>query len=201
VIAQTFVLGLLGERTGRYSLDAMTRPLNALADTIESVLADREITFSWQVFVNGAPAKPEDLTSLIDIWPVLDYRAVEPGQAATAAVRKTVKDAGLDSAYDATVRLTGAVPLLDQQFATLQQGVGFNSAITGAIILIVLWLALRSVRIVLAIVITILAGLIVATALGLLLVGAFNPISVAFAVLFVGLGADFAIQFSVRFSR
>ena len=198
-LAQTFILGLLGERTGRYSLDDMTRPLNTLANTIESVLAGRETTFSWQVFVNGAPAKPEDLTSLIDIWPVLNYRAVEPGQAATAAVRKTVKDAGLDSAYDATVRLTGAVPLLDQQFATLQQGVGFNSAITGAIILIVLWLALRSVRIVFAVVITILAGLVVATALGLLMVGAFNPISVAFAVLFVGLGADFAIQFSIRY--
>ena len=198
-LAQTFILGLLGERTGRYSLDAMTRPLNTLADTIESVLAGRETTFSWQVFVNGAPAKPEDLTSLIDIWPVLNYRAVEPGQTATAAVRKTVKDAGLNSAYDATVRLTGAVPLLDHQFATLRQGVGFNSAITGAIILIVLWLALRSVRIVLAVVITILAGLVVSTALGLLLVGSFNPISVAFAVLFVGLGADFAIQFSVRY--
>ena len=69
-----------------------------------------------------------------------------------------------------------------------------NSAITGVIILIVLWLALRSVRIVLAVVITILAGLVVATALGLLLVGTFNPISVAFAVLFVGLGADFPIN-------
>ena len=100
-LAQSFILGLLGERTGRYSLDAMTRPLNTLADTIESVLAGRETTFSWQVFVNGAPAKPEDLTSLIDIWPVLNYCAVEPGQAATAAVRKTVKDAGLDLAYDA----------------------------------------------------------------------------------------------------
>jgi predicted RND superfamily exporter protein len=33
----------------------------------------------------------------------------------------------------------------------------------------------------------------------LALVGALNPISVAFAVLFVGLGADFAIQFSVRY--
>jgi hopanoid biosynthesis associated RND transporter like protein HpnN len=31
------------------------------------------------------------------------------------------------------------------------------------------------------------------------MVGAFNPISVAFAVLFIGLGADFAIQFSVRY--
>ena len=36
-------------------------------------------------------------------------------------------------------------------------------------------------------------------ALGLLLAGSFNPISVAFAVLFVGLGADFAIQYSVRY--
>ena len=41
----------------------MTRPPNTLADTIESVLTGRETTFSWQVFVNGAPAKPEDLTS------------------------------------------------------------------------------------------------------------------------------------------
>lgn len=31
------------------------------------------------------------------------------------------------------------------------------------------------------------------------MVGALNPISVAFAVLCVGLGADFAIQFSVRY--
>ncbi len=36
-------------------------------------------------------------------------------------------------------------------------------------------------------------------ALGLLLVGELNPISVAFAALFVGLGIDFGIQFSVRY--
>ena len=32
-----------------------------------------------------------------------------------------------------------------------------------------------------------------------MMVGALNMISVAFAVLFVGLGVDFAIQFSVRY--
>ena len=31
------------------------------------------------------------------------------------------------------------------------------------------------------------------------MVGALNPISVAFAVLFVGIGVDFGIQFSVRY--
>jgi hopanoid biosynthesis associated RND transporter like protein HpnN len=42
-------------------------------------------------------------------------------------------------------------------------------------------------------------GLIVTAALGLMMVGALNLISVAFAVLFVGLGVDFGIQFAVRY--
>jgi uncharacterized protein len=44
-----------------------------------------------------------------------------------------------------------------------------------------------------------LAGLILTAAVGLLMVGTLNLISVAFAVLFVGLGVDFGIQFSVRY--
>ena len=42
-------------------------------------------------------------------------------------------------------------------------------------------------------------GLPITAALGLLLVGAFNLISVYFAVLFVGIGVDFGIQYSVRY--
>ena len=63
----------------------------------------------------------------------------------------------------------------------------------------ILWLALRSFKIVLAVSLTLAAGLAITAAVGLLIVGAFNPISLAFAVLCVGLGADFAIQFSVRY--
>ena len=42
-------------------------------------------------------------------------------------------------------------------------------------------------------------GLAITAALGLVMVGALNMISVAFAVLFVGLGVDFGIQFCVRY--
>jgi uncharacterized protein len=196
-LARTLSTSLQGVAAGRLRLDDMARPLNMIADTVENVLAKRPAAFSWQVLVNGAPAKPEDLRRLVDIWPVLDYRALEPGQTAAIAVRKA--DARLDSDYDAAVRLTGPIPLADAQLATLQKGLWLNGAITAAIVLIVLWLALRSVRIVLAVVVTIFVGLVATAALGLLLAGAFNPISVAFAMLFVGLGADFAIQFSVRY--
>jgi len=198
-LAQALSMSLQGVLVHRIGLSAMAQPLNTVADTIESVLAGRQAAFSWQVLVNGRPAKPADLTQLIDIWPVLHYGAIEPGHAAAEAVRKAAADARLNSDYDASVRLTGTIPLADAQFATLQQGIWLNSLVTAAIILIVLWLALRSVRIVLAVVATIFVGLVATAALGLLLAGAFNPISVAFAMLFVGLGADFAIQFSVRY--
>jgi predicted RND superfamily exporter protein len=49
------------------------------------------------------------------------------------------------------------------------------------------------------VVVLICVGLIMTAALGLRLVGAFNPISIAFAVLFVGIGVDFGIQFGVRY--
>ena len=55
---------------------------------------------------------------------------------------------------------------------------------------------MRSARIILAVFSTLLVGLAVTAALGLMMVGALNLISVAFAVLFVGLGVDFGIQFA-----
>ena len=198
-LAQALSMSLQGVAAGRISLDAMAHTLNTVAATIEGVLAGRPTTFSWQVLVNGKPPTAEQLTQLIEIWPVLHFGALEPGHAAAEAVRKTAAEAQLGSNYDATVGLTGTIPLADAQFATLQQGVALNALITGLIILVVLYLALRSVRIVLAVVVSIFIGLVTTAALGLLLVGAFNPISLAFAMLFVGLGADFAIQFSVRY--
>jgi uncharacterized protein len=198
-LATALAVSLQGIAAGRLRLNDMAPPLNMIADTVENVRAKRPANFSWQVLVNGAPAKPEDLNGLIDILPVLDYGGLEPGRAATLAVRKAATDAQLNSDYHASVHLTGTIPLADAQFATLQQGVWLNAVVTAAIVVIVLWLALRSARIVLAVLVTILVGLVATAALGLLLIGAFNPISVAFAMLFVGLGADFAIQFSVRY--
>ena len=50
-----------------------------------------------------------------------------------------------------------------------------------------------------AVLISIFCGLAMTAAIGLWLVGSLNPISIAFAVLFVGIGIDFGIQFGVRY--
>src|SRR5205085_1529847 len=105
----------------------------------------------------------------------------------------------LDSQYLARVRLTGAIPIADEEFATVRQGAFLNTGLTIVAVLVILWFALRSLRIILAVFLSLMAGLAVTAALGLAMVPALNLISVAFAVLFIGLGVDFGIQFSVRY--
>ena len=66
-------------------------------------------------------------------------------------------------------------------------------------VLVILWLALHSAKIIFAVFVNLFVGLSITTAVGLMMVGSLNLLSVAFAVLFVGLGVDFGIQFSVRY--
>ena len=65
--------------------------------------------------------------------------------------------------------------------------------------LVILWLALHSAKIIFAVFVNLFVGLSITTAVGLMMVGSLNLLSIAFAVLFVGLGVDFGIQFSVRY--
>ena len=65
--------------------------------------------------------------------------------------------------------------------------------------LVILWMALHSGKIIFAVFVNLFIGLAMTTAVGLMMVGSLNLLSIAFAVLFVGLGVDFGIQFSVRY--
>ncbi len=190
--------GMLGNvKQGYVSLDSMALPLNLAAATLEDVEQSRPASFSWkELLQEGAP---QGLRHIVQIWAVVDHTAVEPGGKATAAVRQAVTDLKLQSDFGATARLTGPVPISDEEFHSVNEGLALNSFITGAIVIFILWLSLRSLRLVAAVIVNLAVGLIVTAAAGILLVGAFNPISMAFAVLFVGLGADFAIQYSIRY--
>jgi hypothetical protein len=190
---------LLGLKSGQLQINNLAWPLTLAADTLDDVLAGRPPSFSWRVLVQGRPPEPSDLRRLIEVQPVLDFTELQPGRAATNAVRQAAADLQLASKFQASVRLTGSIPIADDEFATLRDGAFLNTTLTVITVLIILWLALRSFRIIVAVAVTLLIGLPITAALGLMMVGAFNLMSVAFAVLFIGLGVDFGIQFSVRY--
>jgi hopanoid biosynthesis associated RND transporter like protein HpnN len=198
-LAQVLSFGLMGVQADRLKLDDMTRPLTLAATTLDDVLANRPASFSWQGLMRGGITQPSDLRRFIEIRPVLDFGALEPGHRATTAIRRAADDLGIKAQYQARVRLTGLVAIQDEEFATLRENAALNIGGTVAVVLLILWLALRSPRIILAVALTTFVGLVVTAALGLWMTTALNPISIAFAVLFIGIGVDFSIQFSVRY--
>ncbi|HWF93719.1 MAG TPA: MMPL family transporter [Xanthobacteraceae bacterium] len=198
-LIQALSFSLQGITAQKFTLDDMVRPLTMFAQPIEDELAGRPASFSWRELVNKKAPTPNDLRRFIEVSPVLDYGALEPGKKATDAIRQAAADLHLDTQYHARLRLTGAIPIQDEEFATLKDHAAENALGTIIVVLTILWLALKSPKIILAVFISIFMGLAITAAIGLRMVGALNPISIAFAVLFVGIGVDFGIQFSVRY--
>jgi uncharacterized protein len=191
--------GLIGVRMNQYTLDNFSGTLNMVSDTLDEAIAGRPASFSWRAMLNGRPPTPDERRRFLEIRPVLDYAALMPGKVATDAIRQAVADLDIGAKYGTKLRLTGPVAIADEEYATLEEGAFTNTAVTIVVVLTILWLALRSFGIILAVAISLVVGLSMTAAIGLALVGALNLISVAFAVLFIGLGVDFGIQFSVRY--
>jgi uncharacterized protein len=200
-IAHALDTALLGVERGEARLTTLDRPLAQLTRAIDATADGRAAQFSWAALIDdgkGSLAAPR--RRLILFQPRLDYGSLKPGAQATAAVYQTAQRLGIDHAHGVTVRVTGGAPLSDEEFSSLEENIGLVGLVMALAMLVTLWFATRSAKIVTAIMLTIIAGLVTTTAIGLLAVHTFNLISVAFIPLFVGLGVDFGIQIAVRYS-
>ncbi|MFD0936765.1 MMPL family transporter, partial [Methylobacterium trifolii] len=198
-VMRVLSLGARGVKSGDAKLEDLDKPMGQIDATLQKVLAGEPARLSWQLLLSGGESKTTDLRKFVMIQPVLDFNALQPGYTATKLIRNVAKELKIEPQYGLTMRLTGPVAVADDEFATLSEDALLNNSVTVGAIVLFLWLALRSAPLVVAVLITTFAGLIVTAALGLLMVGELNPISVAFAALFVGLGIDFGIQFAVRY--
>ncbi len=191
--------GLAGVKRGQLKLDSTERPFTLISQTVENVLNQGNATFSWRELVSDKPLTDSEKRAFIEFKPILDYQALEPGKDATDAIRQAAKDLNFEGAYQARVRLTGPVPIANEEYATIQDGAIRNGIGTVLVVLVILWMALHSAKIIFAVFVNLFIGLSITTAVGLMMVGSLNLLSIAFAVLFVGLGVDFGIQYSVRY--
>lgn len=171
----------------------------------ETTIAGQKTEVDWgKLLASGggaaAPATPEmDKRRIVIAKPIVDYSDLQPGADAITLVRKTAADLNLDEAHGIRLRLTGQVPLADDEFATIAENMAMNTTGTLVIVTLILFAALRSPKLILAVLVTLLAGLAITSGLGILMIGRFNLISVAFMALFIGLGVDFGIQFATRY--
>jgi hopanoid biosynthesis associated RND transporter like protein HpnN len=189
------LLRLMGEGLARGEAEParLAAPLAAFADAAEAALQGRVAPPDWERLLTGREPRPLELRRLILVQPALDYEQLTAGAAATEVIRAEAARLGVP------IRLTGPVPMADEEFATVSAGAVENSILSFVLVGVLLWMALRSWRLIWPLLVLIVVGLVWTAGLGLLLVGSYNPLSIAFAVLFIGLGVDFGIQYAVQY--
>ncbi|WP_424812479.1 MMPL family transporter [Roseococcus sp. YIM B11640] len=195
------MLGLIAEgiRTGEAKPDQLAGPLAAFANAAEAANGGRIAAPDWGVLMTGRPARPLELRRLILVQPALDYGELTAGAAATEVIRSEAARLGIDAEHGLRIRLTGPVPMADEEFATVSEGAVENAVLSFVLVAILLWMALHSWKLIWPLLVLVVAGLIWTAAWGILAVGTFNPLSIAFAVLFIGIGVDFGIQYAVQY--
>ncbi|MBB4266774.1 MMPL family transporter [Roseospira visakhapatnamensis] len=175
--------------------------LDRMATVAEARLeGDAAARLDWQALMRGrATPDPSDARRIVLAKPTLDLEALSPAGAAMTAVRATAQDLGLTPDAGVTVRLTGAAAMETEELKSVQTGMDVAGAITFVAVVSLLIIGLRSPRLILATVATLVVGLCWTAGLAAVTVGTLNMISVAFAVLFIGLSVDFGIHVALRY--
>ena len=194
-------LGLLGQGVthGDANLAPYADELRAFHAAMAAAIAGHPQPLSWQQMLSSGLGDLAGKYQFVLAKPRLDYHSLQPGGAATAAIRAAAAKLPFVQSGAAHVRITGPVALADTQFATVAEGT--VTGLIGSVALIALWLALAvgSWRLIVPILATLGLGLMLTLLFAATAIGTLNLVSVGFGVLFVGIAVDFSLQFTVRF--
>jgi hopanoid biosynthesis associated RND transporter like protein HpnN len=190
-------LGLIaqGAQAGT-DLTPYNTALGAVADNLQAAANGQPQPLSWQGLIGALPG--QDGAEFVLAHPHLNQGSLEPGGVATAALMRIAATLPDVKSGRATVDYTGQIPLSDEQFASLTHGLVAGGIISLVLIALWLYLAVRSWRMIVPILLTLVMGLVLTLSFAAVTVKVMNLISVAFAILFIGLAVDFAIQYGVR---
>jgi len=194
-------LSLLGTGVveGKADLAPYQKALTAFHQVMVDVIAGRPHPLSWTRLLGGDVADLAGPYKFVLVQPKLDLASIEPGGAATRAMREAAAGLEFVKSGDARMRITGSVALADEEFASVAEGA--VTGLIGSVLLISLWLflAVHSWRLIVPILLTLGLGLMLTLLFAAAAVGTLNLVSVGFGILFVGIAVDFAIQFCVRY--
>ena len=128
----------------------------------------------------------------------LAFDRFRPGKQAIGAVRgiAAAMPAGLREGV--SVRLTGRPALRHDELQSVRAGMELAGALSFTLVVLLLLLCFRSIRLSIAALLTLVIGLVWTAAFAAATVRVLNLISVAFAVLFIGLCVDFGIHYGLR---
>ncbi|MBT7769446.1 MAG: MMPL family transporter, partial [Rhodospirillales bacterium] len=188
-------------QAGKPPVDVAT-VFNAIADVADAQKEGRFKHLSWQNLMSGKSKKGDKIPRrFLLTQPALDFGSLAPAGKAMKAVRRAAAEMNLDTDHGVLVRLSGTAALSKEELQSVEEGMGLAGILSLILVLGLLGVGLRSKRLIFATVLTLIMGLIWTAGFAILALGQLSLISVAFAVLFIGLSVDFGIHFGLRYKE
>ena len=172
-----------------------------ISKVIEAHADGKKSELSWRSLILGEDAKPSARRRFLQVRVKADWTSLSPAAPAMQAIRAIAREEGLTPDNGVRVRLTGGLALSTEELSSVFEGAKYASLLSLTLVSICLLIGLRSLALVFATVVTLLCGLIWTAGFATAAVGHLNLLSVAFAVLFIGLSVDFGIHLALRFAE
>ncbi len=172
--------------------------LTAINTSLEAQLLGNSHPVSWQRLILGKNSSLEKNRRLILAKPLLDFNQIMPAEEAFLKAREISQEFE-QSIDEVSISITGEKALEHEELESVSQGAIFSGILSLTLVCITLYFALRSFKLLLITFTSLITGLILTAGFATISVGHLNLISIAFAVLYIGLGVDFAIHLCLRY--
>ena len=172
--------------------------LTAINTSLEAQLLGNSHPVSWQRLILGKNSSLEKNRRLILAKPLLDFNQIMPAEEAFLKAREISQEFE-QSIDEVSISITGEKALEHEELESVSQGAIFSGILSLTLVCITLYFALRSFKLLLITFTSLITGLILTAGFATISVGHLNLISIAFAVLYIGLGVDFAIHHCLRY--
>jgi len=198
-LASMMARGGRAVREGDVSGDQLHALFDRFLEAISARIESRPYHLSWAEVLAEGDLDIDARRRFLLVQPVLEFDELQPAKQSILAVRRIANELGFTPDSGVTVRITGDVALSFEEMEVLRTQAGAAGIASLVLVALILVLGLRSIRMVLSMLATLIVGLIWTAGFAAVAIGHLNMISVCFAVLFIGLGVDFGIHLCIRY--
>jgi hopanoid biosynthesis associated RND transporter like protein HpnN len=199
-LARLIRLGLEQEQARGSNDTEWSAVLDRFGEATVRVFDEYPVLTSWESLMLEGSAFDPGTRQVVVAEPVLDFGKLLAAKRAIGAIRAAARELSLVPERGVRVRITGNPALNYEEMLSIARDIGVAGILSFALVTAILFLAFRSLRLVSAAALTLLAGLVWTAAFAAVSVGSLNVLSISFGVLFIGLGVDFAIHLGMQYA-
>ena len=176
----------------------LANAMTLLREAIDAQRLGTPPTASWQqTMLQDVTGRSDPSRGFLLVKSRLDYSSLEAAEGPLDFLRR--HDVEFEQRFGVRIRLTGPIPIEAEERQTVARGAGLAAGLSLCLVAFVLIAGFRSLRLVGAMLCTLVVGLLWTAFFVAVAIGSLNFISASVPVLFIGLGVDFGIQFGLRY--